>query len=327
MINKKKSSLSKRYQKSYETKNSVSGGSIMQFDGVEFFAPKVGKNRINIIPYTIKSKNHPLVCKGEFEIGDKDYVMDIFVHRNIGPDQANVVCLKNNFRKPCPICEQAEEFKKEGKEDEAKALSPSRRVFYNVQDLNEPDKIKVFETSHYLFEKELIDEARDDEEGGFIDFADPDEGKEIRFKCFEEQLGNIKYKKFKSFTFESREDSISEEILENAISFDEIIKVPTYSEAKKILYGNVSDDEDSNNENEDDEDDDEVEEKPKKSNKKEIDDDSEDEDEEVEEKPKKSDKESNNKCPFNHKFGKDCDKFDDCDKCGDVWNECFKKGE
>lgn len=326
MINKKKSSLSKRYQKSYETKNSVSGGSIMQFDGVEFFAPKVGKNRINIIPYTIKTKNHPLVCKGEFEIGDKDYVMDIFVHRNIGPGQANIVCLKNNFGKPCPICEQAEQFKKEGKEDEAKALSPSRRVFYNIQDLNEPDKVKVFETSHYLFEKELIDEARDDEEGGFIDFADPEEGKEIRFKCFEEQLGNIKYKKFKSFTFENREDSISEEILENAISFDEILKVPTYSEAEKILYGNVSD---SN---------DEEEEKPKKSDKRKIEDDEENEDddsdneeeneeiEDEEEEPKKS-KESNNKCPFNHKFGKDCDNFDDCDKCGDVWNECFKKGE
>lgn len=321
MINKKKSSLSKRYEKSFETKDNANNNSIMQFNGVEFFTPKVGKNRINIIPYTIKSKNHPLVCKGEFEIGDKDYVMDIFVHRSIGPGKSNVICLKNNFGKPCPICEQSERFKKENKEDEAKALSPSRRVFYNIQDLNEPDKIKIFETSHFLFEKELIDEARDDEEGGFIDFADPDEGKEIGFKCFEEQLGTIQYKKFKSFTFNSREDCIPEEILDNAVSFDEVMKVPTYSEAEKMLYGNVSDDEDSKNE--DDEEEEIEEEKPKKSDKKEIEN---EEDNEVEE--KKSDKKTeNNKCPFGHKFGKDVDKFeDDCDQC-DIWNDCFKKGE
>ena len=30
-----------------------------------------------------------------------------------------------------------------------------------------------------------------------------------------------------------------------------------------------------------------------------------------------------NKCPFGHVFGKDCEKFDDCDSC-DLWDDCIE---
>ena len=317
MMNKKKSTLGKRYQSSYESKDGKNNGSVMNYGDVEFFSPKVGKNHINIIPYEIKTKNHPLVIKGDMSVGDMDYVMDLFIHKNIGPAQSSIICLKKNFEKPCPICEQADKFKKEGKEDEAKALYPTRRVFYNVEDLSD-GKLKVFEASHYLFEKELIDEARDDEEGGFINFADPDEGKEIKFRAIDVQKGTIKYKEFKSFSFTDREDSISEDLLDNAISFDEIMKIPTYADAERALYGNVS---------EEDDDEEEFEEKPKKSNKKEV----EEDDDEVDEQPTKAkpikSNEEDEGCPFGHRFAKDCDKFeDDCDKC-DKWDDCYKKGE
>ena len=366
MIQKKKSGLAKRYQASYESKGSSSGGraGVMNYrkvDGeIEFFSPQEGRNRINIIPYVIKTKNHPLVKKGEFEIGDKDYVMDIFVHRGVGPSEESVLCLKSTYGKPCPICEQSALLRKQGKEKEAGDLKASRRVFYNIQDMKEPDKLKVFETSHYLFEKELIDEARDDEEGGFVDFADPIDGKEIKFRAIDVQKGSIKFKEFKSFGFEDRDDPIPYELLESAISFDEIMNVPTYEEAEKILFGqdededdevdekpskkSKKDDDDGDDDDDDDvppkksarnrdEDDDEPDEKPSKSSRKpEKDDDDEpvkpskkssknDEDDEVDEKPSK--KSSSGDCKFEHCFGKDCDKFDDCDDC-DCWDKCVK---
>ena len=166
MVNKK-STLGKRYQASYESKESSSPRKgVMNYkkiDGeISFFSPQEGKNRINIIPYEIKTKNHPLVKRGEFAIGDKDYVMDIFTHRNVGPTEATVLCLKGTYGKPCPICELSAKFRSEGKEKEANELKSGRRVFYNIEDCKEPGKLKIFETSHYLFEKELIDEARDD---------------------------------------------------------------------------------------------------------------------------------------------------------------------
>ncbi len=310
---KKKGGLAKRYQASYESKGSSGGkAGVMDWkkvDGeVQFFSPAEGRNRINIIPYTIKSKNHPLVKKGEFEVGDKDYVMDIFVHRGVGPSEASVLCLKNTYGKPCPICEQSALLRKQGKEDEAGALKPSRRVFYNVQDLKNPDVLKVFEASHYLFEKELIDEARDDEEGGFVDFADEESGKEIKFRCSKTSKGGFEFNEFKSFSFEDRDENIPDELLESAISFDEIMNVPTYEEAEKILYGRDEDeDEDeeedevpakksskkavAKDEDEDDVDDDDEEPAPKKTAKKkpavEEDDEDEDLEEDEEEKPAK----------------------------------------
>ena len=363
---KKKGGLAKRYQASYESKGSSGGKTgVMDYkkvDGeVEFFSPKEGRNRINIIPYTIKTKNHPLVKKGEFEVGDKDYVMDIFVHRGVGPSEASVLCLKNTYGKPCPICEQSALLRKQGKEEEAGALKASRRVYYNVQDLKNPDKLMVFEASHYLFEKELIDEARDDDDGGFVDFADEEAGKEIKFRCSKVSRGGFEFNEFKSFSFEDRDENIPDELLESAISFDEIMNVPTYEEAEKILYGSDEDDDDekpskkskSDDDDEDDEppakksskkaveededdedDDDEEEEKPvKKPSKKpepedddedESDDDESEEDEEEDEKPSKKDcKNDCGKCPFGHKFGVDTDDFDECDEC-DVWDKCVK---
>ena len=381
MINKKKSSMMKRYQASYESKESgvPAKAGVMNWKKAEgdvtFFSPIEGRNRINIVPYEIKTKNHPLVKRGEFEIGDKDYVMDIFVHRGVGPSEASVLCLKSTYGKPCPICEQSAILRKQGKEKEAGDLKASRRVFYNIQDMKEPDKLKVFETSHYLFEKELIDEARDDEEGGFVDFADPIDGKEIKFRASDVQKGSIKYKEFKSFSFEDRDDPISDELLESAISFDEIMNVPTYEEVEKILFGQDEDDEDEESEkpakkskyDDDEEDEDEESEKPAKKSK--YDDDEEDDDrpakksskkydedegddepeeksakkssknrdeeesEDDEESPKKpvkkveDDEESEEKsscsgrCKFGHCYGKDVDKYDDCDDC-DTWDKC-----
>lgn len=360
---KKSSSLNKRYQSSYETKENGNGGrkGVMDWKKVdseiEFFSPQEGKNRINIIPYTIKTKNHPLVKKGEMDIGDKDYVMDIFVHRGVGPSEASVICLKQNYGKPCPICEQADQFKKAGKEKEAGELKPSRRVFYNIEDCKNPGSIKVFEASHYLFEKELIDEARDDEEGGFVDFADEESGKEIKFRCSKTTKGNISFNEFKSFSFEDRDETLSDELIESAISFDEIMNVPSYEEAEKILFGDDEDDSDDEDEkpakkskkqeDDDDDDDDEEDETPKKkslkksepededddddeelpkskkSKKQEIEEDDDSDDEEDEKLTKKSCDKDCGKCPFGHKFGKDTDEFDDCDDCN-IWDECVK---
>ena len=218
--------------------------------------------------------------------------------------QKLLYCASNTYGKPCPICEQSALLRKQGKEDEASALKPSRRVFYNVQDLKKPDTLKVFETSHFLFEKELIDEARDDNEGGFVDFADSETGKEIKFRTSKVSRGGFEFNEFKSFSFEDRDENIPDELLEKAISFDEIMNVPTYEEAEKILYGRDDD------EDEDEDDDEQENEAPVK-------------------KPAKKEKDCKGdcgKCPFGHKFGEDTDEFDDCDDC-DVWDKCINGGK
>ena len=82
-----------------------------------------------------------------------------------------------------------------------------------------------------------------------------------------------------------------------------------YEQVEKILFGSDEEGEDSDGDEPEDED-----ETPTKSA------DSDDDDDEPEEKPKKD---NNSGCPYGHKFGKDCDNFDECEDCT-CWDKCCK---
>lgn len=351
----------KRYAESYKTRGGDSGNiGVMdwkKYDGdITFFSPKEGRNRINIVPFIIKTKNHPLVAKKRWDIGDADYVLDVYTHRSVGPTESTVLCLKQTYGKPCPICEQQQEFQQQGKQKEAASLKASRRVFYNIEDLKEPGKLKVFETSHYLFEKELIEEANADD-CNTVDFADVESGKEIKFRCSKVSRGGFEFNEYKGFSFEERDENLDEKLVDAAISFDELLRVPTYEEAKNILFGIEDEGEDDEEretpqktvakehveeDNEEDEkpvrparkrveeeeegdDEEDVDELEPHNSKKPVakEDDEEDEGNDKEPEPKKPAKASKNcdGCPFGHCFGKDCDNTEDCDECNE-WDKC-----
>ena len=362
---KKSSSLAKRAGISYDSRDKGGGGSRVinwkEIDGeVKFYQPGVGKNAINIIPFEIKSKNHPLVKQGQMEIGELDYCLDIWTHRNVGPSESSVICLKKTYGKACPICEESEKMKKQGKEKEAAALTSKRRVFYNVEDVRKkPGELQVFEVSHYLFEKELIDEARNEDEDGFIDFADLKTGSVVKFRCSKISQGGYEFNEFKSFSFADREDSIDDDLSASAISFDEHLNILNYESIQAILFGSdedaedeedederpsrkkqsakkssKKDDDDEDSESDEDEDEDAEDEKPAKkpvkkaASKKKHSDEYEDDEEEEEKKPSKKSS-GKGKCPHGYTFGEDADDHEECEDC-DVWVKCIgakKKGD
>jgi len=357
----KTSSLAKRANISYQTKEQGGGGSrIINWrdadSTIQFFQPAIGRNSINIIPFEIQSKNHPLVRNGSMEIGELDYCLDIWTHRNVGPSESSVICLKRTYGKACPICEEAAKLAEMGKKKEAHDLRSSRRVFYNVEDTRrKPGFLQVFEASHFLFEKELIDEARNDEdgEGGFVDFADPENGSVIKFRCSKESRGGFDFNEFKSFQFADREESV-DELLEKAISFDKYLNVPSYEQIQEVLYGADEDEDDgepskpakkggknpSRDESEDDDDTGEDEDegddsssrvkkgakRPAKNESEEDEGEDDDEDGGRTSKPvKKGGKApAKGKCPHGHAFGVDADDFEECEEC-DLWHKCVGK--
>jgi hypothetical protein len=351
---KRNSSLAKRAKISHATKDQGGGGSRVinwkDVDGeVQFFQPAVGKNAINIIPFEIKSKNHPLVRQGQMEIGELDYCLDIWTHRNVGPSESSVICLKKTYGKACPVCEEADKLKKAGKEKEASALVAKRRVFYNVEDTRrKPGELQVFEVSHFLFEKELIDEARNDDEGedSFIDFADPEAGSIVRFRCSKTSQGGFEFNEFKSFSFAEREDPVDEDLLTSAISFDEYLNLLNYEEVQAILFGADEDDDEEDDkksmrkkravkkddtENDEDEDEPPVKKPVKKEasakRRKPVDNDEDDEEESEDEPPVKKHKNDaktagKNKCPHGYTFGEDADEQEECEDC-DLWSKCI----
>lgn len=315
---------SKRMKDSYDNRGKGSGNSYLNFSNVEksleFFKPVEGTNRINILPYAIASKNHPEVAAGKMEIGDGDYKLELYVHRGMGADhKQSVICRNRMFGKSCPICNEAQRFFDEDMSDEGKQLLSSRRVVYNVQPIKKgaPGDVMIFEVSHALFEKELLEEAKEASDQDVLDFSDPDEGSIIKFRGAEATFGKAKYLEYKSFSFEDREEEIEDEVFDDVVPLDLLIECPSLEQVELIMSGQDFD-----------EDEEEEVEKPKTRNKKsrkvEVEEDDEEDDEEIEEDDESvKKKKSSSKCPHGHTFGEDVDEYNECDKCK-KWEYCME---
>ena len=344
MGKKKRRKLSSdRYKESVKSKDD--GGSthrgILDFKkgdyrDVKFYKPKEGTNKIIIVPYEIASKNHPKVKSGKAEIGDLDYLLDVYVHRYAGANEMDFLCPKENYGKPCPICDMVKTLystKDEDDKKKASKLRAKRRVFYNLLEVVKgevSEEIKTWEVSHFLFEKEMIEEAVDCGDGDdIIPFADPEDGAVIKFRMSIEKSKEYgESPKFKSFSFLEREEELEDDIIDDAVAFDKCLVVLSPDEILSLYNGGDDDDED-----------DEEDEPPKKSKKKkkpaedDNDEDDNDEDDEEEEKPRKSKsskkskkKDDDNECPHGYTFGDDCDEHKECNRC-DKWDECQEAQE
>ena len=224
--------------------------SFMDWAGVKlkFFTMKKEMDRVNlnILPYQIKSPKHPEVVAGRRKVGQWDYLLDVWVHRNLGPNKKDMLCPKATYGKACPACEERQKLRDEGRDEEARAFSPSRRTIYNIQLIgrNGPeDAPMIFATSHHCFNKELIEEAAASSKGPVpVPFASigPD-GKVVSFRVSEKDLGTNKFCEAKSFQFLDRDEEVSDEVLEQCVSLDEHLIVPTSKQILDAMYGNDED--------------------------------------------------------------------------------------
>ena len=252
-FNRSSIDLGSRYQQ--QAANSDSYGearqSFMNWAGVKlkFFSMKKDMDRVNlnILPYQIKSPKHPEVVAGRRKVGQWDYLLDVWVHRNLGPNKKDMLCPKSTYGKACPACEERQKLYDEGRDEEAKAFTPSRRAIYNVQLIgrNGPEEAPMlFATSHQCFNKELIEESVASSKGPVpVPFASigPD-GKVVSFRVSEKALGSNKFCEAKSFQFLDRDEEISDEVLEQCESLDERLIVPTAKQILDAMYGNDEDD-------------------------------------------------------------------------------------
>jgi hypothetical protein len=252
-FNRSSIDLGSRYQQ--QAANSESYGearqSFMNWAGVKlkFFAMKKDMDRVNlnILPYQITSQKHPEVVAGRRKVGQWDYLLDVWVHRNLGPNKKDMLCPKSTYGKACPACEERQKLYDEGRDEEAKAFTPSRRAIYNVQLIgrNGPEEAPMlFATSHQCFNKELIEESVASSKGPVpVPFASigPD-GKVVSFRVSEKALGSNKFCEAKSFQFLDRDEEISDEVLEQCVSLDERLIVPTAKQILDAMYGNDEDD-------------------------------------------------------------------------------------
>lgn len=276
-FDRSKFNLGRRTQQQTDTMDEKGGGGsnrprFMDYSTTKLKFFKLGKvgdyHDINILPWTIATKNHPDVIRtkdlpeflkdgtrnpDKVRVGDPDYVLDVKVHTRIGPDEGDYLCLKENFGKPCPICDLVKELYDKGDKDskaQAGALRAKRKCVYLIQELDSKmrpvsEEPEIFEVSHFNFSKELQSRATTCMRGeGVVNFANlDDEGRIVSFVVGEGTLeGGKTYKKASDLSFNVRKEEISDEILEKCPSLDALMVIPTADKLRAALNGDPDDD-------------------------------------------------------------------------------------
>lgn len=285
---------------------------------VKFWKCSEDDHEIYMVPYIVGA-HHPRLAKGKV-----DFVLDVHVHRKVGINEDNVICLNRTFKKKCPICEYQAELKESPKPDKEliKSLNPTRRNIFNIVCLdNEKEKdkgVQVWDVSQWLFTLPLEDLAHKKKGGGEVLYAHIDQGKVISFKKKGKTQNTTEYT---AFEFKEREE-IPDEILEQVVCLDELVHIPTYEEVQELFFQSKDDGEITHASEEEDhtenaEEDDTPPEKPaeeKKPEKKTL-----AKKEDVQE-PKEPE------CPYGAVFGTDFDEYEECNNC-DIKEACQEKKE
>lgn len=258
-----KAGLGDRTEASYGTRNDSGAYRDIFKDNLKFpiWKPQDGGHSIDILPY-FAGEHDPRVKEG-----DPTYFVDLWVHGHVGPTEDTFVCpQKNNgFGGRCPVCEEIAVLRNKPGFDyqtneRFKDIKAKRRSIYFVlvQDsIEELEKgPQIFNGAYSQFEKQLSflaktpKTARGTSVGGFTAFSSPDqkEGKTIYFER-ENKGYDVSAPKFIS-----REEDISDEILDKLTPLDETFNILTYEELKESLTAIPAKEEESLSDEEDSED-------------------------------------------------------------------------
>lgn len=316
------------------------GTATLDYTG-DFWKPRTHAT-IAILPYEVTDPRHP-----EAEVGEEAYCRPYRVHRvpTIEGKTVKMVC-PTSVGKPCPVCEHFGTLDWDTQKDEKRALKYSERELYNIYD-HKDGKVYVFDYPYTWFGHQIVREtAEGDEEWGSFYFTD-DLGFDLKTRWKETNI-NPDFLEIDRIDFIEREEGadIPKDVLAEVVNLDELLKIPTYAELEKAMWGAADDDEEQEEQEEEkqparsrrtsrpepesedegeDEDSSEEEPQPEEDEKKE------------EEKPKRRQRqraskkkdEEENPCPFGHEFGADHGEHGvDCDKCDDAtWDACADKKE
>lgn len=216
-----------------------------------------GDYALDIMPFKIGTKHHPDVAEGRADIGDEDYMLQLYVHYGVGPSKTNVIC-PESFGKTCPLCNHVKEVQQQygrnSPEGDAayKKFGRSSKAFFYVVDPDSKDKqIQLFETSVKNFQKEMWEEAQHQGKKigiSYIPFADFPKGHTVEFRVTMEKNGGVTqpFPKFKSFAFKARTGKeYPADFLDDLPGLDELMILRTAQEIEALMSGGDDDDEDA----------------------------------------------------------------------------------
>lgn len=250
---------------------------------IKDFRMKNGEYRLRILPPTWEDAKH--------------YGYDVWVHRNIGPDQGTYVCPSKMYKKPCPVCEEhARAIRDKEDQDYIKSLKPTNVVGMYIIDRDQEKEGPLLMSMPWTMDRDFSALAEDKKTREVLPIDDPEDGYDISFG----REGKGRQVRYIGLQVDRRPSALAddEETAARWLKYIQKRPIPdmvvseTYDELKEILEGTPApkdekkrsrgdddDDDDRKPKTRDryvDDDDDDADEKPRKRKRVEIDDDDED---------------------------------------------------
>jgi len=213
--------------------------------GIQSWRPGAGQHIVDIIPF-LAGVNHPRTEKGRIT-----FLVDYYVHRNIGPLGDNWVCKLKTTKKSDPICEYIRRVRPE--KTEWKRIKPTRMTAYLVwvHDTPEEEKkgLQLWDVAHFLFQEPVDAQAKHPKGGAPFAYADIDSGKSVYFEIVKsgkwtddrgKERDSVKYQGHK---FIDREGPLPDEIVDASFSLDECMDLnPSDELMNASFYGEATGD-------------------------------------------------------------------------------------
>lgn len=214
-------------------------------DAVKFFKPKAGAHSLDIIPFEAAAF---MPIDNKSPEGDIAYLVDVYVHFNVGPQKDSYICMAKSYGQQCAVCDFiTEETRKESTPERqklVKSIKPKQRALYYVIVYDSPEEekkgLQIWNAPHWKMQRiinelALIPERGGVKVGGYIPYGDPDNGKTIGFKIVGEQESTD----YIGHRFIDRDYIIEDKFLIQANQFplDSLLYLPEYKEVQSALFG------------------------------------------------------------------------------------------
>lgn len=195
-------------------------------DEYKTFRPGDGDNFVRILPPTWEDAEH--------------FGLDLYIHYQVGPDRASVLCPSKMKKKKCPICEAKLKAEKSGDEELAKELGARHQVAVWMIDAKDKEKGPMIWSMSWTIDRDIAKICKDRETGEVYPIDHPEEGRNVQF----DRTGKGILTKYGGFAVSKRPSSIDEKWLEFVVKapLPDCLVWCTYDEIQKLFEGGEEDD-------------------------------------------------------------------------------------
>ena len=128
---------------------------------VDVWRPKVGDNTIRVLP--------PID-------GNDGWDYEIWVHKNVGPNNSTYLCPNKMKGKPCPICNAAKAAQDAGEQDEAAALIPKKNYVAWIIDRDDDTPTPQLYMFGWQLDRDINSLCINKRSGKILQIDNPEEG-------------------------------------------------------------------------------------------------------------------------------------------------------